>query len=302
MTVSVDPLARYRAVAQRDRSFARRAASLLRRDRTALAGAILVGLAVLGALGADVLAPVAPDAVDVANRFAAPTAAHPFGTDNLGRDTLSRIVFGGRLSLLVAVAVTAAVTMIGVAVGVLTGYVGGALDAALMRLVDVLLALPRLVLALAVTGVLGPGLLNLTLAIVAVGWADYSRVVRSLVLGLRERPFVESARAVGASRGRIMLRHIAPNLIGQIAVLSTLDLGAILLTLSGLSFLGLGVRPPTPEWGSMLAEGKNFLDRAPQLMAFPGAAISLAVLGFNLLGDGLRDILDPRIRERRRGA
>ena len=277
----------------------RSALSRLMSDRTALLGLIVVVVAVLLSLGASVLAPAAPDAVDVGNRFAGPSVAHPFGTDNLGRDLLSRVLYGGRTSLLSAVVVTVAISAIGIVVGLVTGYYGGWVDAIVMRIVDVLLALPRLVLALAVTGVLGPGLPNLVAAIIAVGWADYSRVVRALVLGLRERPFVESARAIGAGRMRILFRHIAPNLLGQIIVLSSLDLGAVLLTLAGLSFLGLGIRPPTPEWGSMLAEGKNFLDRAPQLMIYPGAAIAIVVLGFNLLGDGLRDLLDPRTRRRR---
>lgn len=277
----------------------RSALSRLRSDRTALIGLCVVTAAILLSLGASVFAPAAPDAVDVTNRFASPSAAHPFGTDNLGRDIFSRVLYGGRVSLLSAVAVTAAISLIGIIVGLIAGYYGGWFDAILMRVVDVALALPRLVLALAVTGVLGPGLINLAAALIAVGWADYSRVVRALVLGLRERPFVESARAVGVGRTRIIFRHIAPNLLGQVLVLSTLDLGAVLLTLAGLSFLGLGIRPPTPEWGAMLAEGKNFLDRAPQLMLYPGAAIAIVVLGFNLLGDGLRDLLDPRTRRRR---
>ncbi len=292
-------MARMAAIASAPLARQRRAVALLLEDRTALGGAVLVGLAVAGAVAAAAIAPAPPDLIDVTNRFAGPSAAHPLGTDNLGRDSLSRLLFGARLSLSSALVTTAAITLIGIAVGLASGYYGGAVDAVLMRVVDVLLALPRLVLALAITGVLGPSLVNLMLAIAAVGWADYSRLVRGVVLSLRERPFVESARAVGASHGRIMLRHIAPNLLGQVIVLSTLDLGAILLTLSGLSFLGLGVRPPAPEWGSMLAEGKNFLDRAPQLMLYPGMAISLSVLGFNLLGDGLRDLLDPRLRDRR---
>ena len=293
MTAAVDS-----AVPRRERSSAVRSAEMLYRDRAAMVGLGLVAIAALAAVAAPILAPAAPEAVDVSNRFAGPTVGHPFGTDNLGRDTFARVLFGAQLSLATAVTATTAITLIGIAIGVASGFYGGIVDMAVMRVVDVLLAVPRLVLALAVTGVLGTGLLNLMLAIVAVGWADYSRIVRSLVLSLRERAFVESARAIGASPARIMLRHIVPNLVGPILVLSTLDLGAILLTLSGLSFLGLGVRPPTPEWGTMLAEGKNFLDRAPQLMAYPGIAISLVVLGFNLLGDGLRDALDPRTRER----
>ncbi|GAC1491161.1 MAG: ABC transporter permease [Candidatus Limnocylindrales bacterium] len=267
----------------------------LRDDRPTLLGIALVALPVLFSLIGPLFT-VAPDLVDVGDRLAGPSAQHLFGTDNLGRDMFTRILNGGRTSLLAAIIVTAAITLIGTTVGLVSGYYGGWIDAAIMRIVDVLLALPRLVLALAVTGILGPSLPNLMIAIIVVGWADYSRIVRSLVLGLRERPFVESARAVGADRPRIVLRHIAPNLLGQVIVLSTLDFGAVLLTLSGLSFLGLGVRPPTPEWGSMLAEGKNFIDRAPQLMVYPGAAIAIVVLGFNLLGDGLRDLLDPRVR------
>ena len=273
--------------------------SRLLQDRTATLGLLVVISAIALAFAAPILAPAAVDAVDVGNRFAPPSALHPFGTDNLGRDTLSRILYGGRTSLLSAVLVTGAITAIGILVGLVTGYFGGWIDAVVMRIVDVLLALPRLILALAVTGVLGPGLPNLVAAIIAVGWADYSRIVRALVLAIRERPFVESARAVGAGEARVVFRHIAPNLLGQVIVLSTLDLGAVLLTLAGLSFLGLGIRPPTPEWGSMLAEGKNFLDRAPQLMLYPGAAIAIVVLGFNLLGDGLRDLLDPRTRRGR---
>ena len=288
------------ATPRRERGARRTALEILLRDRTALAGLAMVTIAIVGSAAAPLLAPAAPDAVNVAERFAAPSLAHPLGTDNLGRDTFARVLYGGQLSLATALITTAAITIIGIAVGLVSGYYGGLVDATIMRVVDVILALPRLVLALAITGVLGVGIVNLMLAIIAVGWADYSRIVRGLVLSLRERPFVEGARAVGASPGRIMVRHVAPNLVGQVIVLSTLDLGSILLTLSGLSFLGLGVRPPTPEWGSMLAEGKNFLDRAPQLMLWPGLAISLVALGFNLLGDGLRDMLDPRVRDRRR--
>ncbi len=286
-------------VLPRQRSFAVRSAQSLSRDRAALFGLGLVAIAAMAAMAAPILAPVPPDAVDVTNRFASPSLAHPFGTDQLGRDTFARVLFGAQLSLATAVTATTAITLIGIVVGVTSGYYGGLVDMVVMRIVDVILAVPRLVLALAVTGILGPGLLNLMLAIAVVGWADYSRIVRGVVLSLRERPFVESARGVGASSLRIMVRHIVPNLVGPILVLSTLDLGSILLTLSGLSFLGLGVRPPTPEWGTMLAEGRNYLDRAPQLLIYPGIAISVVVLGFNLLGDGLRDALDPRSGDRR---
>lgn len=288
-----------RSLDRTERGFAAHSLQTLARDRAALAGAGVVMVALVIVAAAPLLAPSPPDLVDVTSRFAGSSAMHPLGTDQLGRDNLARLLYGGQLSLATAILTTAAITAIGIIVGTITGYYGGVVDMLVMRVVDVFLALPRLVLALAVTGVLGPGLINLMIGIIAVGWADYSRLVRGAVLSIRERPYVESARSVGATPARVMFRHILPNLLGQVLVLSTLDLGAILLTLSGLSFLGLGVRPPTPEWGTMLAEGKAFLDRAPQLMALPGLAISLVVLGFNLLGDGLRDALDPRTRERR---
>ncbi|MDQ6858779.1 MAG: ABC transporter permease [Chloroflexota bacterium] len=288
-----------RSLDRTERGFAAHSLQTLARDRAALAGAGVVMVALVIVAAAPLLAPSPPDLVDVTSRFAGSSAMHPLGTDQLGRDNLARLLYGGQLSLATAILTTAAITAIGIIVGTITGYYGGVVDMLVMRVVDVFLALPRLVLALAVTGVLGPGLINLMIGIIAVGWADYSRLVRGAVLSIRERPYVESARSVGATPARVMFRHILPNLLGQVLVLSTLDLGAILLTLSGLSFLGLGVRPPTPEWGTMLAEGKAFLDRAPQLMVLPGLAISLVVLGFNLLGDGLRDALDPRTRERR---
>lgn len=288
-----------RSLDHTESGFATRSFQTLARDRAALAGAGIVVVALVIVALAPLLAPSPPDLVDVTSRFAGSSAMHPLGTDQLGRDNLARLLYGGQLSLATAILTTAAITAIGIVVGTTTGYYGGAVDMLVMRVVDVFLALPRLVLALAVTGVLGPGLINLMIGIIAVGWADYARLVRGVVLSIRERPFVESARSVGATPARVMFRHILPNLVGQVLVLSTLDLGAILLTLSGLSFLGLGVRPPTPEWGTMLAEGKAFLDRAPQLMMLPGLAISLIVLGFNMLGDGLRDALDPRTRERR---
>jgi len=193
----------------------------LRDDRPTLLGIVLVAVPVLLSLLGPLFT-AAPDLVNGGDRLAGPSAQHLFGTDNLGRDTFTRILSGGRTSLFAAIVVTTAITVIGIAVGLISGYYGGWVDAVIMRVVDVLLALPRLILALAVTGVLGPSLPNLMLAIIAVGWADYSRIVRSLVLGLRERPFVESARAVGADPPRIVLRHIAPNLLGQVIVLSTL--------------------------------------------------------------------------------
>jgi peptide/nickel transport system permease protein len=268
----------------------------LLRDRTARVGLLIVALFLLLAIAAPLVAPQDPIDQDVANRYAPISAEHLLGTDNLGRDEFSRIVYGARASLFTTIGVGLLILLTGIVVGTVSGLVGGLLDGLLMRIVDVLLAFPPLLLALAVTGMLGPGLTNLAIALVAVYWVEYARVVRGLVLSVRERPFVESARAIGQSRSRIAVRHVIPNVISPVIVLATLRTGQLLLTLAGLSFLGLGIQPPTPEWGAMLSEGQSFLASAPQLMVYPGIAITLVALGFNLLGDGLRDVLDPTLR------
>jgi peptide/nickel transport system permease protein len=268
----------------------------LARDRTALAGLIVLAVAFAVALAAPVIAPHDPNIQDVANRYASPSLEHPLGTDNLGRDELSRLLHGARISLFTAVGIGAGILTIGMAVGLLAGFAGGVVDGLLMRVVDVLLAFPSILLALAVTGMLGPGLLHLAIAMVAVWWVDYARLARGLVLSVKERPFVESARALGLPAYRVTLRHVLPNIVSPVVVLATLQTGRVLLALAALSFLGLGVAPPTPEWGAMLNEGQNYLARAPQLMVYPGLAITITALGFNLLGDGLRDVLDPTLR------
>ena len=250
---------------------------------------------------APVLAPDDPADVDFVNRFSSPSWRHPLGTDNLGRDVLSRILFGARLSIGMAVAATVGLTVVGLVMGLMAATYGRVAEAVIMRLVDVLLAVPMLILALVVVGLLGQGLRNLVVTIALVNWPNYARVVRGMALSIREREFVDAARAVGASRPRIVVRHIAPNLLGPVVVLSTLDMGRVLLAVSGLSFLGFGIPPPTPEWGAMLSEAKTFLDRAPMLLVWPGLAITLLVLAFNLAGDGLRDLLDPRMAEQAPG-
>jgi ABC-type dipeptide/oligopeptide/nickel transport system permease subunit len=273
--------------------------SLLReltRDRTALAGLVILVAAFMLALAAPVVAPQDPNVQDVANRYAPLSLDHPLGTDNLGRDELSRLLHGARVSLFTAVGIGIGILGIGMAVGLLSGFAGGLVDGLLMRIVDVLLAFPSLLLALAVTGMLGPGLLHLALAMIAVWWVDYARLARGLVLSVRERPYVESARALGLPSYRVTLRHVLPNIVSPVVVLATLQTGRVLLALAALSFLGLGVSPPTAEWGAMLNEGQNYLARAPQLMVYPGLAITITALGFNLLGDGLRDVLDPTLR------
>lgn len=265
------------------------------RDRLAMVGLGVVVLLAVGAIGASSLAPHDPATQDAARRLLGPSLEHPLGTDHLGRDMFSRILFGARWSLGAAASATLIVMVVGTIVGTLAGYYGRLVDAALMRVIDLLLALPTLVLALAIVGTLGPGLRNVMIALVGVTWVMYARVVRGLVLVAREREFVQAALAMGASDGRIMLRHILPNVVPPVIVLATLETGKLILALAALGFFGLGVQPPTPEWGTMLNQGRPFVLGDPQLMLYPGAAITLAVLGFNLMGDGLRDLLDPRL-------
>jgi peptide/nickel transport system permease protein len=274
-----------------------------------MVGLVIATIAILAALLAPWLASRDPTATDFPHRFASPSRSHPMGTDNLGRDEFSRILHGARLSLGMAVAGTVGISVVGIALGLIAGMYGRLAETLIMRVADVFLALPTLILALVVVGLLGQGLRNLIITIVLVQWPGYARIVRGMTLKVRERDFVEAARAAGASRLRIVLRHVAPNLVGPVVVLSTLDMGRVLLAVSGLSFLGFGISPPTPEWGAMLADAKIFLDRAPQLLAWPGMSITTMVLAFNLAGDGLRDLLDPhtldpaagREKRRRRG-
>ncbi len=251
----------------------------------------VIALFLFLALAAPWLAQHDPAAVDFNQRFASPSLQHPLGTDHLGRDVLSRLLHGGSLSIGMTVTATVGTTVIGLIMGLLAGTYGRRVDALITRLVDILLALPTLILALVVVGLLGQGLRNLVIAIVLVGWPGYARVARGVTLSIRERPFVEPARAVGASHARIMLRHVLPHLMGPVIALSTLDMGRTLLAVSGLSFLGLGVGPPSPEWGAMLAEAKDYLE--PQLLVYPRAGDHVPRAGLQPPGDGLRDFLDP---------
>lgn len=268
----------------------------LKRDRAAFGGLIIVGALVLAALAAPILAPNNPATQYTSERLASPSLAFPLGTDNLGRCLLSRLLYGARVSLASAGAASLLVLLIGVGLGAIAGYAGGWVDAVIMRVVDLLLAFPLLILALAITGFMGVGISSVLIGVVSVWWASYARIVRGMVLSLRERSFIEAARSVGVKPARIITRHLIPNLISPIVVLATLEMGSLMLAISGLSFLGLGAQPPTPEWGAMLNDGRPFLHAAPQLMIYPGLAITLTVLGLNLLGDGLRDALDPRLK------
>jgi peptide/nickel transport system permease protein len=268
------------------------------RDRSSLAGLIILVIVTLAAVFAPLVAPYDPTEMDPLANLAGPSADHWLGTDNLGRDLFSRLVHGARWSLGAAALAALGIVTLGVTVGVLAGYFGGLIDDLLMRLVDVLLAFPSMILALAIVGMMGPSLTNVLIGMVAVWWVDYARVVRGLTLKVVQNDYVLSAHCCGCGRNRMILKHILPNVIPSVVVLATLELGSLMLAISGLSFLGLGAQPPTPEWGTMLSDGRLFFLNAPQLMMYPGIAITLVVLGCNLLGDGLRDALDPRQRQR----
>ena len=266
------------------------------RHRLAGAGAAVSISVALVLLAGPLLDRRPPDAVRVSMMLRPPSAASWLGTDDLGRDILSRLLAGGRISLGVGVAATFAAAAVGVPVGMASGFLGRWVDGALMRLMDLLLSIPTIMLAIAIVGVLGPSLINATLAIAIVAMPQFARLVRGQVLSLRETEFVQAARAIGATTTRILARHLLPNLLGLVVIQSTLTVSVAILTEAALSFLGLGVQPPTPSWGSMLRYGYPFLDQAPWAAVGPGVAIMITVLGLNLLGDGIRDVLDPRLR------
>lgn len=240
------------------------------------------------------LAPYEPTAQDLRNRLQPPSTTHPLGTDQLGRDMLSRMMVGARVSMRIGLVVVGISLVIGTVVGVVSGYLGGWVDEALMRLVDVLLAFPGILLALVIAGILGPSLTNVMIALAVVGWTNYARIIRGSVLSIKTEEFVQASRLIGLSRSKLVGRHVVPHVISPIVVLATLDMGYVILATAGLSFLGLGAQPPTPEWGTMLAGGRDHLRTSWWIVNVPGVAIMITVLGFNLLGDGLRDVLDPR--------
>jgi peptide/nickel transport system permease protein len=279
----------------RRRSFLVTRAPILREPLNVLA-LTLIALFALGALFAPLVAPYDPLAQELASRLEPPTAAHWLGTDQLGRDILSRLLYGSRISLVIGVVVVGLAGVFGTIVGLVAGYAGGLVDEGLMRLTEVFLAFPPLILAMAIAGALGPSLTNAIIAIAAVTWAVYARLARGQVLSLRRREFVEAARSIGASRTRILLRHLLPNAVAPLLIQASFDMGSAIISAAGLSFIGFGAQPPTPEWGVMISEGRNFISTQPWLSLFPGLSILFAVGAFNLLGDGLRDVLDPRLR------
>jgi peptide/nickel transport system permease protein len=279
----------------RRRSFLVTRAPIMREPLNVLALTV-IALFALGAVFAPLVAPYDPLSQDLASRLEPPTAAHWLGTDQLGRDILSRLLYGSRISLVIGVVVVGLAGVFGTIVGLVAGYAGGLVDEGLMRLTEVFLAFPPLILAMAIAGALGPSLTNAIIAIAAVTWAVYARLARGQVLSLRRREFVEAARSIGASRTRILLRHLLPNAVAPLLIQASFDMGSAIISAAGLSFIGFGAQPPTPEWGVMISEGRNFISTQPWLSLFPGLSILFAVGAFNLLGDGLRDILDPRLR------
>jgi len=258
---------------------------------------IVVAIAVLALIG-PALTPVDPSTQDLPLRLVGPTLAHPFGLDELGRDVLARVLAGARISFLVGVVVVGVSSVVGTLLGALAGYFGGWIDDLISRVVDTLMAFPGLLLAIALVAVLGPSLANALFALTVIGWVGYARLVRGQVLRARELEYVQAARALGATTSRLLLRHVVPTAIPAIVVQATLGMAGAVISEAALSFLGLGVQPPTASWGTMLSGGRVHLLDAPHLTIFPGLAIVLLVLGFNFLGDGLRDFTDPKQQRR----
>jgi peptide/nickel transport system permease protein len=257
-------------------------------------GGAIVVLAALAAIVGPWLTPFDPADQELPLRLAGPTLTHPFGLDELGRDILARILAGARISFAVGLAVVSVSASVGTVLGAVAGYFGGVIDDLISRLIDILLAFPGLLLAIALVAVLGPSLANVLLALTVIGWVGYARLVRGQVLRAREFEYVQAARALGASTPRILWRHVIPSAIPAVVVQATLGMAGAIIGEAALSFLGLGVQPPTPSWGTMLNGGRAHLLDAPHLTIFPGVAIALLVLGFNFVGDGLRDLADPK--------
>ncbi|MCU0501727.1 MAG: ABC transporter permease [Anaerolineae bacterium] len=269
-----------------------------RRNRLAVLGAGIVVLLIIVAALANVIAPYSPTLVDLNAQFEPPSLQHPFGTDYFGRDILSRVIHGARISLVIGLVPTMMALAFGTVVGVTAGFKGGKIDTVLMRLGDIVMAFPSLILAMVVTYTLGASLFTLFIALAVVGWAGAARVVRSQTLSLRQRDFVTASRAVGVGQTGIMFRHIIPNCLAPILILLTLGIPGAIMAEAGLSFLGVGAQPPTPSWGLMVNEGQEYLFSAPWASISPGLAILVTVLAFNFVGDGLRDALDPFLKGR----
>jgi peptide/nickel transport system permease protein len=262
-------------------------------------GAVIVGIALVAAIAGPAITPFDPSSQELAGRLSGPSLAHPFGLDELGRDILARILAGARISFVVGFTVVIVSAVVGTLLGAIAGYFGGRVDDVISRVIDTLLAFPGLLLAIALVAVLGPSLANVLFALTIIGWVGYARLVRGQVLRAREFEYVQAARALGASTARILWWHVIPTAIPAVVVQGALGMAGAIIGEASLSFLGLGVQPPTPSWGTMLNGGRAHLLDAPHLTVFPGLAIALLVLGLNFLGDGLRDRIDPRTVDNR---
>lgn len=262
-----------------------------------LIGASIIAMLLTITCFAPIFSPYNPLGVNMSEKLQGISTQHLMGTDQLGRDLLSRVIYGARVSITASFSVVFICLIVGTVIGCAAGYFGGIIDELLMRLVDMMMAFPSIILPIAITGVLGPSVTNIILALSLTSWVGYARMVRSSVLTLKHLAFVEAAKAMGSSQWRVIREHILPNAVHPLIVYAAFNASHTILAISGLSFLGLGAQPPTPEWGSMLKEASSFMGSAPHLFIFPGLMIMLTVLGFNLLGDGLRDFLDPRLRK-----
>ncbi|MHB8173635.1 MAG: ABC transporter permease [Nitrospirota bacterium] len=269
---------------------------LLRKNKTAFISALIIAGLILMAVLANVVSPYNPLRINLDALRLPPSWQHWMGTDNMGRDVLSRVIFGARVSLSVGIVAAAISMVIGIVIGTVGGYVGGIVDSAMTALTDMVMAFPSLLLAIGITVVLPPGIYTVMLALSLVGWASFARLSRGMVLSMKEQQFVEAARAGGSGPFRIMFRHILPNCLPLIIVAGSLKVGSFILAESALSFLGLGAQPPAPTWGSMISLSRDYILSAPWMVIFPGAAIAVTVLSFNILGDSLRDWLDPKLK------
>lgn len=267
-----------------------------RRSKQAMIGMVMLLILIFSAVFADIIAPYDPLKQDIINRLQAPSASHLFGTDELGRDIFSRILFGSRISLTVGLIAVGLSSVVGCALGAIAGYYGGALDNIIMRCTDVLMAIPSILLNISIVAALGTGLQNVMIAIGISSVPAYCRIMRASLLSLKNQEFVDASRAAGASDAHIIIQHILPNSLAPLIVQATLKIGGAILSCASMSFIGLGIVPPTPEWGAMLSTGRDFLRDAPHLTTFPGMAIMFAVFAMNLMGDGLRDALDPKLK------
>lgn len=268
----------------------------LKKNKSALFGMAIIFLLFFFAITADFIAPYGIDEQNLALGIVKPGSGYPMGTDNFGRDIMSRIIHGSRISLMVGFVSVSISLLIGGSLGAIAGFFGGKLDNVIMRFMDVLLAIPSILLAISIVSALGPGLVNVMIAVGISSIPSYARIVRASVITLKDQEFIEAARAVGTSNFRIIAKHLIPNSLAPIIVQATLGVAGAILSAAGLSFIGLGIQPPTPEWGAMLSTGRQYIRDYPHITAFPGLAIMITIFGLNLFGDGLRDALDPRLK------